>query len=876
MKKILATIMYIALAFAAYSQNNAYAVKVNNQPLIEVLKKVEKKYDLFFSYKVKDVKKVLVDLNTQATSINNLLQQLLVGTDLQFEIVDEKFIIIKQKQAPETNIVCGTVYDQQSKSPLPYANVLIQNTSNGTTTDENGKFELKYQLNVDEKISVSYVGYEAQTIEIAKFEKKNCPAILLQMPKVKEAFLVIKDYITDGISVENNGAATNIKTQLIGNMPGVIEPDVLSTIQFLPGIAAPSSRVSDIYIRGCTPDQNLIIWEDIPVYHTAHYFGMISSINPYIIQNTNVYRGGFNATYGGRIGGVIELLSPDETTHKNNFGIGANMTNAQAYANQKFRLANKPAAITFSVRRSFNEIFETPTFKNYSSINQQGLVYDKTKIGSNSDDISIINDFNFLDAQVKFSYQINRKNKFQLAGIVANNTFNDSIVYKNQSRTDSLFLTSNGLSAKWQHQWNSKIATVVKAISTNYSLAYNYNVINRQKILLTRENTIKDKQLVVHNNYQGNKGQNWQLGYHLTNYNIAYNGIEFNRRKDNVGNWNDRSNLHAVYLHYQNPIENKVGIQAGVRGSYYKTDQGKVKIEPRIRIDYQLSKLLSLHSSYGLYHQVLGQIEVFRGDNFGFQTSLWELFGSEKENLKVQKSGMYQAGLIFQAKDWVVDLQAYHRKVNGISSRAYSIETIRANQPEDGNSNIIGIDVLVKKRIGKFRSWLSYSLSKADLTFKVGSSNNINTVPSNYDQRHILDWSNQLRLNNWHFSVGFKLSSGLPYTEMIGFEYLPHNPETGPADPLLPPNYKGIYGQINAQNFPYNKTISMSANYQLKPLNQKWKAHFTASIINLLNTKNTFEKNYVLITNNEGIDEIKPIDKTNLPFTPNVSIRFEW
>jgi len=874
MKKVLAIIIYIAFALSAFSQNSTYTVKVNNQPLIEVLKKVEKKYDLFFSYKVKDVKKVIVSLSTQTTSINNLLQQLLADTNLQFEIVDSNFVVIKQKQALKLNTVCGTVYDFKSRTPLPYANVLVQNTTTGTITDEDGNFELKYQSNADKKLRISYVGYEAQTIESSKFEKKNCPAILLKMPKIKEAFLIIKDYLTDGISVENNGAATNIKPQLIGNMPGVIEPDILSTIQFLPGVASPTSRASDIYIRGCTPDQNLIIWEDIPVYHTVHYFGMISSINPYIIENTNVYRGGFNATYGGRIGGVIELESPNETTYKSNFGIGTNMTHAQAYANQKFKLANKPAVIIFSVRRSFNEFFETPTFKAYSSLSQQGLVYDKNNADSELDDkISIINDFNFLDGQVKFSSQINEKNKFQLAGILATNTFNDSIIYKNQSQTDSLFLTSNGLSAKWQHQWNNKLATVAKVINTNYSLTYDYKVINRRKIFLTRENTIKDKQLVIHNNYKGSKGQNWQLGYHLTNYNITYKGIEFNRRKDDEDDWNDTSNLHAVYLHYQNPIENKIGIAAGVRGSYYSNSKEKIKIEPRLRIDYKLSKLLSLHSSYGLYHQVLGQVEVFKGDNLGFQTSHWELFGGGKENLKVQKSEMFQAGLIFQAKDWVIDLQAYRRKVNGISSRAYSIETISANQPEDGKSNIIGIDLLVKKRFGNFRTWLSYSLSKSDLTFKIDSLNRNSTFPSNYDQRHILDWSNQLRLNNWHFSAGVKLSSGLPYTEMTGFEYLPRNLEVAPADQ---PNYKGIYGPINARNLPFNKTVNISANYQLKPLNQKWKAHFTASIINLLNAKNIYERNYALIGNNEDIDEIKPIDKTNLPFTPNISVRFKW
>jgi len=292
-----------------------------------------------------------------------------------------------------------------------------------------------------------------------------------------------------------------------------------------------------------------------------------------------------------------------------------------------------------------------------------------------------------------------------------------------------------------------------------------------------------------------------------------------------------------------------------------------VKIEPRLRVDYKFSKLLSVHSSYRLYHQVLGQVELFRGDKFGFETSIWELFGTDGRSLTVQKSAMYQAGLIFQAKDWVIDLQAYKRTVHGINSRGYSVEPIPDNRPGNGSSNIVGLDVLIKKRFGKLRSWLSYSLSKADLTFDI---NGRKTFPSNYDQQHILDWSNQLRLNNWHLSAGFKISSGLPYTKMIGFKYTNEMQE----DELR--LYRYDYDPVNQERLPFTSTINLSANYLFKPINQKWKAHFTASITNLLNANNIYERSYVVRDIENNKDEINEIDKYGIPFTPNVSVRFEW
>jgi len=414
------------------------------------------------------------------------------------------------------------------------------------------------------------------------------------------------------------------------------------------------------------------------------------------------------------------------------------------------------------------------------------------------DQLSIFNDFYFLDANFKWSTQITEKDKFQLSGVYSLNDFNDQakgMFYQ----TDSLYLINRGVSLKWQHQWNNKVATVVKAIVANDSLNYQYRITEKKSgksfFDTVKENSVTDRQLVLHNSFGGANEQNWQLGYQFTNYKVNYYLYVDERKGDLDESKQSKANLHALYAHYQNPIDHKIGIQAGIRLSTnnikFDRKRKKIQIEPRLRLDYKLSESFSIHSSFGMYHQVLSQLEQFKGNRFGFELPIWQLSGDQ---LDIQQSSMYQAGFIFQANNWVVDLQAYHRKVNGISSRAYSIESIAENRPKDGDSNIVGVDVLVKKRIGLFRSWLSYSLSKADFTFKIDRANT--TFPSNYDQRHIVDWSNQLRLNNWQLSASYKICSGLPYTEMIGFKY--EQRDNGPGNPpSMPSNYMPIYGPIN-------------------------------------------------------------------------------
>jgi len=129
---------------------------------------------------------------------------------------------------------------------------------------------------------------------------------------------------------------------------------------------------------------------------------MISAFNPYVIEEARVYRGGFDATYGGRIAGVIEMESGDEETYKNEKGVGANMTHAQAYLHQKFG-KKKPFALTASLRRSFDELVKTPTFKSYTRYNQQGFVLGDDELLVLPKHIDNQNDFYFFDTHLKFS-----------------------------------------------------------------------------------------------------------------------------------------------------------------------------------------------------------------------------------------------------------------------------------------------------------------------------------------------------------------------------------------------------------------------------------------------------------------------------------------
>lgn len=297
-------------------------LRVIEMPAKEVdLKKVilhlETEYGYLFSYKNKLVESVKVSPPTQPFPIDIFLSKVLKNSNLQFEIVDDNYILLSQnteisKIEKEKNTLCGIVKDALTKESLVGANVYLKGTQIGVFTDENGAFLLQVDAASKSKLIISYTGFEEKELLTAAYLTKPCQTISLDYIQFSdENMVIITEYLTDGVQLDKDANSIIFQPAKIGTLPGQAEPDILNTIQFLPGITSPDGSASNICIRGGTSDQNLILWEDIPIYHSAHYFGMISAFNPYIIDEAEVFRGGFSSDYGGRISGVIDLKSKD-------------------------------------------------------------------------------------------------------------------------------------------------------------------------------------------------------------------------------------------------------------------------------------------------------------------------------------------------------------------------------------------------------------------------------------------------------------------------------------------------------------------------------------------------------------------------------------
>lgn len=873
MKQIIFLLLLLG-SFPLFSQNEI-TIKVTETSLEKVILELEKNYGFLFSFAENDITGIQVSIKADQEAALIFFQKLAAQTPLNFEIVNENYVIITQKKEAnevkeKLTQICGKILDKTTQTPLPYANVYFKKSQIGMYAKANGDFVLAANLSILDTLIISYVGYQEQRLPTTFFPKNPCPVIELDYTFLPDQIVVVKDYLTDGIDLADNGLSTNIRPARLGNLPGQAEPDVLKTIQFLPGISSPDDASSSIYIRGGTPDQNLILWEDIPIYHTAHYFGLISAFNPYILDEVQVYRSGFGAQYGGRTAGIIDLKTNDYKQPTPAFGAGINPT--MGYIFGKIPLKKEQASAIFSMRHSITKIWETPTYKNLTNRALQGISFGKfNNIRKLPNQTTFDHQFDFFDANLKIATDIGKQTNAAIS-LFYNKNHLDNFFHDRKStlvQRDSFDLKHQGASVAikqtWTERFSSKFTVVTSGFEYDYLHRENKMPPNQRNDFTAKMSQIEEQQFLFANKHQLPKNFQLKWGYQFTNYDVDSGYEESRKNRPPVGEGLKASGkLQTLFGEISTNKEQRMSAELGLRYSYY-TPLKKSYLEPRFHLKFAATDALNLQLNAGKYHQFLNQrIELQLNRSRLLSNSIWVLANNGQS--PVVDAFQYQIGGIFSKNSWVIDLQGYYKKVTGITSASLGFQLLPQAGYDLGQSEIKGVDLLLKKRWKNYRSWISYSLSKVDYAFDNYAET---TFPAAYDQRHSFSWANLLTYQNWEFSLGFSLTSGTPYTVITDYELLP-NPT--PSPPIVDANYESI----NGQNLPFNHHLDASVFYHFSPKNIKhWSGHFGLSVYNLYNQQNIHTREYSVIVegDNQGIEFA---DYKTLGFTPNLVFRVEW
>lgn len=648
--------------------------------------------------------------------------------------------------------------------------------------------------------------------------------------------VVITNYLTRGILVKRDGSV-EIDYKDFGILPGLIEPDVLLTLQALPGVESVDETVSNINVRGGTNDQNLLLWDGIKMYQSGHFFGLISAFNPYQTKNVFLIKNGTNPLYGNSVSSVISMETERKINDEFKAEAGVNYIYVGAYADAP---TGKNGSVQVSARTSINNVMITPTYEKYYE-----RAFQDTDLIENT---STNERFSFSDLSLRWLYNLSGKDRFRANFIWISNElgFDENALIDNEflSKKSGLEQRSLGGGLHYEREWKKNWITWAQLYISDYKLeALNNNLAERQQVI--QENEVIETSLKAVSDKKLNDNFDWIAGYEYSEIGISnlqdVNNPDFRAYTKKV------MQSHAIFssMRYVSKSATTV-FDVGARLNYFK-NLGDLRVEPRISFNQAVSHDFNIEFLGEYKSQATTQTIDYQTDFLGVEKRRWRL--ADGDEIPLLTSKQVSLGLIYDKNDWLISVTGYLKEVEGITSQSQGFQNQYQYARFTGSYFTKGVDFLIDKSFGNFSSYISYSLSGNEYTFSVLPEENF---PNSVEIVNSLSFALAYELDDFKVSAGMKYRNGKPFTALTN---------SGLQNNQL------IYKSPNSNNLEDYFRVDISASQKLD-FGQGIKAQLGISIWNLLDNENIIDSHYRLENG-----KVSRIFQKGLGLTPNLSVR---
>jgi hypothetical protein len=653
--------------------------------------------------------------------------------------------------------------------------------------------------------------------------------------------VLIETYLVRGIDRRQDWT-TSIDYDKFSLLPGLIESDVLQTVQALPSILSVDETVSNINIRGGSNDQNLMLWDDIKMYQTGHFFGLISSFNPHMTQTANVINNGSDVSLTDGVSGTIQMQTDRQIDSKFKGVFGLNFLNAELFSNIPI---GKKSSLQIASRKSLDDIVRTPTYDVYFD-----RVIQETEADNNVANVINSNqEFDFYDAALRWLYQPTDKDNLRVNFILINNNlgFNETATVNGspQTRRSSISQNTLAIGLHYKRQWNERLTSIINMYDNEYKLdALNADVLNNQ--LQLQENIVSETSILLNNVYEENRWR-FNLGYQFTETEVInLNDIDlprFVRRDEEI------LREHAVFgqAWYKNPNKD-FSVRGGIRANYL-TRFAKLIIEPRLSLRKSIDEHFEIEVQGEFKHQSTSQIVNFQNDFLGIEKRRWQL--TDNDSIPILQSKQVSVGVLYKNNGWLLDAKGFYKTIEGITTQSQSFTTKYEFAKVKGSYEVYGFEFLCRKTFGNFNSWFSYSYMDNTYTFETLEDIEF---PSNFDISHSITLGTTFSNTSWNVSAGLNYRTGNPTSiPLFGNEVI-----DGDVN----------FDKGNSQRLIDYLRVDASAIYKFK-IYSKLKSEIGVSIWNISNRQNAINDYYRVNENNE----VNRFSRFSLGLTTNAVIR---
>ena len=834
-------IFIFALPLKAQNKDNVVLLKT-------ILIDISKKHDVNFSYIEEEIAVFKLIPPSNNLTLEEKLNYISTKTQLKFEFISDKYISIINNQKLDKPL-CGYLLDEDTKEPIIGAIVQIVKTNNNTITNDLGYFEI--DLKSANEIEISHLNYKTKLIPSAFLYVENCPTVFLKSITYNLEPIITHVYLTKGIAKKRDGTF-EIKPKKIGQLPGLTEPDVFQTMQQIPGITSPDESISNTSVRGGTHDQNLFLWNGIRLYQTAHFFGLISSLNPNLAHKINIAKNGTSAFYGDGVSSSVLISTHTDSIENTTGAIGLNLINADFYSKIK---TSKKSNIEISGRRSYTDFITSPTYNSYfDKIFQNTIVtnyFDNQNIQYNSDE-----EFYFYDFTAQYHQKIKQETDLFIDVLSISNVL-DVL----QTKTENNITTSKyscleqqtyGANALLKTNWNAKNSSEISVYASYYNInSENESIENNQ--IFNQENTILDTGIKLQNSHVLSDKFTFLNGYHFNeigvrNVDIVNTPVFSRKIKEVLKNHALITELN--YLSNNNNLNSRIGFRYN-----YIQEFSAFIFEPRIQLNYKITPFLQLEVMGERKHQTTSQIVDLQQDFLGIEKRRWTL--SNNADIPIIKSSQASIGFSLNKNNWLLTLENFYKKVDGITSMSQGFQNQYEFEKTNGNFTVYGTEFLIQKQLKPITAWISYTFQENNYEFKTFVPN---TFPNNFEIKHNVKSALISDFNHIKLALGAQWFTGKPTT-------LPSSSTPIYTDPETP---TVSYQEPNSSNLDDYFQVNFSGSYAFN-LSKKSKLNFGFSIQNIFDNKTSINQHYRINNNTNLVEEVNTY---SLERTFNGFVRF--
>ncbi|MEK7818852.1 MAG: TonB-dependent receptor [Bacteroidota bacterium] len=719
----------------------------------------------------------------------------------------------------ETFSISGYTKDKKDGEVLPFVNVSIVGLNIGASTNSYGYFAIPKIPIGKHQIKFSIIGYANKIIQVdlLKDEKLN---VLLSAEDLKLDEVVISADIAERkITTQSSRIVIQIKD--LQKLPVVGELDVFRLLQMMPGVKSSSEISSGLYVRGGSPDQNLILLDGTVVYNPSHLFGFFSTFNSDAVKDIELIKGGLPAEFGGRLSAVLNVTNKDGNRNETNGKVSLGMISS------RFTIEGpiKWGSWFLSWRRTYLD-----------------QIISLANLDEGEFPVPL---YYFYDGNGKINFDISENDKLSISGYLGKDNLNFKI---GEGTNLNLWWGNSTSSLKWTHIFSPIMFSNFILTQSNFNTSLKGGAVGSEFLF---QNYIKDISFKGDFDFYATNEHLVKIGFWWSNYDFkVYREFSGNIFYD----LNFTPTHLSLYLQDDWIYSAFWSFRAGLRAEYNSATKN-FDFNPRFSVRRNISDQFAIKFSTGIYHQYM---QLVGSEGFSF----FDMWVPIDEKMKPANAIDYVFSFETNPIDDIeFNLELYYKKYsNTLEFKNQRERTFEINKLfYYGNGSAYGFEIFTQKKLGEITGFVGYTLAWTKRKFD--EINFGNEFYPKYDRRH--DISVALNYNfseDLTFGMIFSYASGQTFTVGNGRYSLS----------TLERRFENILAteRYNRRLEPYHR---LDIGFTKQKTFFGYKGSWYVQIYNLYNHRNVWFKDYDTSENPVKITDVRLI-----PILPTIGMEFKF